>query len=329
MANSPAPLDISILVPFLNEAPNLEECHARISRAMGKLALSYEILFIDDGSKDGGAELVERIARQDPRAKLIQFYRNYGQTAAMSAGIKYASGRVIIPMDADNQNNPEDIPHLLEKMKEGFGVVSGWREARKDHFLTRILPSRLANFLISAVTGVKLRDYGCTLKAYKAEYVKPIRLYGEMHRFIPAYSALMGASVAEVAVSHHPRTKGVSKYGLSRIFKVVLDLFTIKFLGAFATKPIYLFGSVGFSFLASSGLLGAWVLWDKYEHHVFAHRNPLLLLAVLTFIMGMLFVMIGLLAELLIRIYYESQNKDVFAIAKAVNLDMDPPQGRP
>ena len=314
-------VELSLIVPFYNEVLNLEEFYDRTYCALEKLGLSYEIIFIDDGSSDNGAEIITQLSHRDPGVRLIQFYRNFGQTAAISAGIKYAQGKVIIPLDADNQNDPADIVHLLDKMKEGYGVVSGWRKDRKDAFLTRTLPSQLANFLISKVTGVHLKDYGCTLKAYQAHYLKPINLYGEMHRFIPAYARLVGAEIAEVPVRHHPRTKGESKYGLSRTFKVILDLITIKFLGAFATKPLYLFGGMGFAFLFLSVLLSGWVLVDKYVYNVFAHRNPFLLISVFLGMVGVMMIMMGLMAELLVRIYHESQGKETYHIRQMINFD--------
>lgn len=311
---------LSLIVPFLNEEPNLEELYGRVTKTLDTSPWSYEIIFIDDGSTDHGADIVRSIAERDPRVKLVQFYRNYGQTAAITAGIKYATGRIIIPLDADNQNDPADIPRLIHKMEEGHDLVSGWRKNRHDHFLTRTLPSKLANALISKVTGVRLNDYGCTLKAYKANYLKSVNLYGEMHRFIPAYMRLVGAKVTELEVSHHPRTKGASKYGLSRVFKVLLDLLTIKFLGGFATKPIYLFGGLGFILILASFLLSGWVLVDKFMYNIFAHRNPLLLLSVFSGMIGVMMIMMGLLAELLVRIYHESQGKDTFLVRHLVNL---------
>lgn len=311
---------ISLIVPFYNEALNLEEFYEKAYRAVEKLALSCEILFIDDGSQDGGEEIVRRISEKDPRVKLVQLSRNFGQTAAISAGIKYATGEVIIPLDADNQNDPDDIPRLLAKINEGFDVVSGWRRDRRDRWLTRILPSRIANWLISWVTGVRLNDYGCTLKAYRSHYLKLVNLYGEMHRFIPAYASLAGAKITEIVVSHRERSRGQSKYGLSRTFKVLLDLLTIKFLGAFSTKPLYLFGGLGFGLLFISFALTAWVLVDKIVKHVFVHRNPMLLLAVFFAMVGIMLIMMGLLAELLVRIYHESQGKPPFLVKKTLNI---------
>lgn len=315
------PLALSLIIPFYNEEPNLVDLYERITRALDPMGLAYEMVFIDDGSHDHGSDLVRMLAEKDFRVKFIRFYRNYGQTAAISAGIKHAKGEVLVPIDADNQNDPADIPRLLDKMKEGYDVVSGWRKNRHDHFWTRRLPSNIANALISKVTGVHLKDYGCTLKAYKAKYLKSVNLYGEMHRFIPAYASLVGAKVVEIPVGHAPRTKGTSKYGLSRIFKVMLDLLTIKFLGGFATKPLYLFGGIGFVLLAIAAFFSVWVLIDKYLYGIYAHNNPLLLLSIFFTVIAVMLVMMGLLAELLVRIYHESQGKDIYLIRESIHIE--------
>lgn len=313
-------LDLSIIIPFYNEAENLKESYENLQQVLPGLKLSYEIIYIDDGSTDGGADLLAALAKSDPHLKVIRFTRNFGQTPAMAAGFNEARGKIYITLDADNQNDPRDIPALLEKMKEGFGVVSGWRKNRQDTLITRKLPSHLANSLISKVTKVHLNDYGCTLKAYEARYVNAFNLYGEMHRFIPAYAALAGAKIAEIPVNHRPRTKGKSKYGLSRTFKVVLDLLTVKFLGAFATKPLYLFGGIGFFLNFIAILAGAAVLYQKFAQNVFAHRNPLLLLAVFLSTLGVMLIMMGLIAELLMRTYHESQGKTTYVIGEKINL---------
>ncbi|MBI2338906.1 MAG: glycosyltransferase family 2 protein [Deltaproteobacteria bacterium] len=313
-------LDLSVIVPFYNEAENIAEACRRISEVVLKLGISYEIIFVDDGSSDRGFEILRTLAEKDAHLKIIRFTRNFGQTAAMSAGFKEARGRVYLTMDADNQNDPHDIPALLEKMKEGYGCVSGWRKKRKDSLITRRLPSWLANSLISRITGCRLKDYGCTLKVYEARFVDSFTLYGQMHRFIPAYARLAGARITEIAVNHFPRTKGKSKYGLSRTFKVLLDLLTVKFLGSFATTPLYLFGGMGFLLNGAAVLLGVFVLYQKYADHVFAHRNPLLLLAVFLSVVGILSVMMGLIAELLVRTYHESQGKPVYLVQERVNF---------
>lgn len=313
-------LDLSIVIPFYNEEENIQEAYEKVKSVVQGLSQSYEIIFIDDGSTDRGLEILRPLAEKDPHLRVIRFSRNFGQTAAMQAGFKEARGKVYVTLDADNQNDPRDIPALLEKMKEGYGVVSGWRKNRKDRMITRRFPSWIANTLISKITGVALKDYGCTLKAYDARYVDAFTLYGEMHRFIPAYAKLAGAKITEIPVNHFPRTKGTSKYGLSRIFKVLLDLLTVKFLGSFAATPLYLFGGFGLSLMVLSVFLGMFVLYQKYVSEIFAHRNPLLLLAVFMFVVGMLSTMMGLIAEMLMRTYHESQDKPVYLIQEKVNF---------
>jgi glycosyltransferase involved in cell wall biosynthesis len=250
----------------------------------------------------------------------VQFTRNFGQTAAMSAGFRHAQGRVYVAMDADNQNDPADIPGLLAKLDEGYDVVSGWRKDRRDKLLTRRIPSMIANRLLSSVTGVRLKDYGCSLKAYRAKYIDSIGLYGEMHRFIPAYAHMAGAKVVEMPVRHRPRRRGESKYGLVRIFKVVMDLLTVKFLSSYATKPSYLFGGVG-SLLCVAGLASAAeVLIEKFAVGTYAHKNPFLLLAVFLFFLGVQLMLMGLIAELLVRTYHESQGKPIYLVKRTVNV---------
>lgn len=313
-------LALSVIIPFCNERENLKELCDVLHSVLFPFGQSYEIIFVDDGSTDGGFELLHEIASGDSHIKIIRFTRNFGQTAAMAAGFKEAGGELYITMDADNQNDPRDIPKLVEKIREGFDVVSGWRKNRKDRLLTRKFPSWLANMLISRVTGVRLNDYGCTLKAYKSRFVNSFTLYGEMHRFIPAYSQLAGARIAEVPVNHFSRKKGKSKYGLTRIFKVVLDLLTVKFLGSFATTPLYLFGGIGMFLNGAAVLTGVYVLYQKYSHNVFAHRNPLLLLAIFLSVLGVFLIMMGLIAELLMRTYHESQGKAIYLVKEKVNF---------
>ena len=312
--------DLSILIPFLNEEDNLQENYQQIKAVLDDNKLNAEIIYVDDGSKDKGTSIIRNIAKTDPRVKLISFFKNFGQTAAMSAAFKLASGKTFISLDADNQNDPRDIPALLKKMDEGFEVVSGWRKHRQDGFFLRTLPSRIANWLISRVTGVYLKDYGCTLKAYNAEYLEQVRLYGEMHRFIPAYAKFAGARVTEMEVNHRARTKGTSKYGIGRTFKVVLDLLTVKFLGDYSSKPIYFFGGLGFGFAMISFAITFIVAYQKFILGVWVHKNPLFLLAVLIFMLGVILVMMGLIAELLSRTYYESQNKEPYRIKETVNF---------
>jgi glycosyltransferase involved in cell wall biosynthesis len=318
---SKRPYDVSVVVPFYNERENLRRLFEDIKRVLEATGKSFEVVFVDDGSTDGSTQVVSEIAHSDARVKLIQFTKNFGQTAAMSAGFDNASGRIYVAIDADNQNDPADIPKLLAKLDEGFDVVSGWRKDRKDKLVTRRIPSVVANRLLSKVTGTKLRDYGCSLKAYRAEYIDSIELYGEMHRFIPAYAAMAGAKVAEVAVNHRPRTMGKSKYGLTRIFKVMMDLFTVKFLSSYMGKPSYLFGGIG-SVLCLAGIASALeVIVEKWTSGTFAHKNPFLLLAVFLFFLGVQLVLMGLIAELLVRTYHESQGKKVYLVKRTLNID--------
>ncbi len=311
--------DLSIVIPVYNEEDNVESQHQEITDALSDYKGSYEIIFIDDGSTDQTSDRLIALLEKDPNLTVIFLANNFGQTAAMSAGFDKCDGDIVVTMDGDLQNNPKDIPKMLALMDNGFDVVSGWRRKRKDPFLNRKLPSWLANRLISWVTGVKLHDYGCTIKAYRKRFIKNIRLYGEMHRFIPAYAAWLGAKVTEVEVDHRPRTRGKTKYGILRTFKVILDLFTVKFLGSYSTSPIYFFGIFGF-LLAFFGILaGAVTLIEKFTLGIWVHRNPLILLAVFLFILGFQFILIGLLAELLIRTYHESQNKPPYFIRKVMS----------
>lgn len=300
---------VSIIVPIYNERENLETFVRVLFQALEPTGENFEVLFVDDGSTDGSSEYLETLPEQDPRIKLIVFRRNFGQTAAMTAGFDHASGSILIPIDADMQNDPRDIPSVLSKLREGYDVVSCWRRSRRDPWLSRRLPSKMANRLISFISGVRLHDYGCTLKGYRREVVEHIRLYGEMHRFIPVYASWAGARVAEIPVSHSPRVAGTSKYGLGRTFKVVLDLITVKMLGSYSTKPMYFFGGIGMISCGAGFLCAVLTLLEKYYSGVKAHNNPLLLLAVFLFIIGIQFILMGLVAELVIRTYFESQNK--------------------
>lgn len=313
-------MDLSIVVPIYNEEENVPALHASISAALAATPLVYEIILVDDGSSDNSFSLLKKIAQDDPRVKVIRFRRNFGQTAAMAAGFDAATGRVVVPMDGDLQNDPADIPRLLEKIESGYDVVSGWRKNRKDTFINRKLPSILANGLISRLTGVHLHDYGCTLKAYRREVLDGINLYGEMHRFVPALASQVGARVAELPVNHHPRLHGTSKYGISRTMRVVLDLMTVKFLLAYSTKPIQLFGKWGIYTLAAAFLSGGVTLYMKLFEHVSMNRNPLLILTAFLLFMGVQFIVLGLLGELNARTYYEAQGKPIYVVREKINL---------
>jgi glycosyltransferase involved in cell wall biosynthesis len=305
--------DLSVVIPLLNEQDNLPPLHEQITRALDG-RFDYEVIYIDDGSTDRSFELLCGFQEQDARLRILRFRKNFGQTAAMSAGFHHARGRVIMPMDADLQNDPADIPMLMEKLDEGYDVVSGWRKQRHDNAVTRLLPSRMANWLISRITGVALHDYGCTLKAYRREVLEATQLYGEMHRFIPAIASWAGATITEVVVNHRPRTAGEAKYGLGRTFKVVLDLITVKFLGSFSTKPIYVFGGLGGLCILGSLLSGTLVLYMKLALNYSMNRNPLLYLTALLITTAVQFILMGLLAEMQVRTYFESQNRPTYVI---------------
>lgn len=317
-------MDVTIVIPCYNEAETIPRLVAALDGAevtLRGLGRSTEVILVDDGSKDGSFAKLREAAANRPWLRLIRFRRNYGQTAAMAAGFKAARGDVVIPMDADLQNDPVDIPRLLAKLDEGFDVVSGWRQDRKDKVATRKLPSWIANWVIGWVSGVKLHDYGCTLKAYRREFLEPVNLYGEMHRFIPIYAKWAGARVTELPVTHHPRREGKSKYGLMRTFKVLLDLITVKFLGDYSTKPLYLFGGLGFALCATGIAAAAFTLFQRLAEHAYVHRNPLFVVAVFLFMLGVQFVMMGLLAELQIRTYHEAQSKPTYLTGETVNFE--------
>lgn len=310
--------ELSIMVPLFNEEGNMVALLDRIEAVLSSIGRSYEVVLVDDGSTDGTAALVKEAVAKRPRLRAVFFRRNSGQTAALAAAIDYSRGDILIPLDGDLQNDPADIPLLLDKLAEGYDVVSGWRKTRKDAFLTRTLPSKIANGLISLISGVKLHDYGCTLKAYRREVIKPVVLVGEMHRFIPILASWQGARVTEVPVNHHPRVSGQSKYGLSRTFKVVLDLLTIKFMGSFLTKPIYAFGGAGVGLGALSFLLALFTLWEKIVDGVWVHRNPMFLLAIFFAMAGLQLIMMGLLGELLTRIYFASTHTTPYVVREVL-----------
>jgi glycosyltransferase involved in cell wall biosynthesis len=308
------PLDISVIIPVYNEEENLSLLYQGMKPVLEGLGKSFDIIFVDDGSRDGSSDVLSALNKADARCRVIRFRRNFGQTAAMSAGFAHAKGGVIITLDADLQNDPGDIPMLLQKVDEGYDVVSGWRLHRKDKFLTRRVPSMCANWLISRITGVRLHDYGCTLKAYRSEVAQNIDLYGEMHRFIPALASWMGISVAEIPVNHHPRQHGKSKYGLSRTMRVFLDLITVKFLLSYSTKPLQMFGSVGvLASLLGAGIAG-YLSYDKiFRGHALSNR-PMLFLAILMILVGIQFITMGLLGEMMARIYHDGQKKPIYVI---------------
>lgn len=306
--------EISILIPLYNEAECVVPLLQKLSSVMDSLGRSYEVIVVDDGSTDGSAAMLDEALSSYGNLRVVVFRRNYGQTSALSAAIANSTGDILIPMDADMQNDPSDIPSLLGKLEEGFDVVSGWRRRREDAFLTRIFPSRIANFFISMISGVKLHDYGCSLKAYRREVLDDVDLIGEMHRFIPVLASWKGAKVAEIEVAHHPRTSGRSKYGLGRTFKVILDLLTLKFLGSFVTKPIYVFGGSGFGLISVSGLIAAFTLYQKFFQDAYVHRNPLFVVAVFFALVGLQLIMIGLLGEVLTRIYFQSSGKKPYVV---------------
>ena len=309
-------MDVSVVIPVFNEAETLPHLYRALRTTLERLPLSVEIIFADDGSKDGSAAALDAFAEADPRVQVLHLSRNYGQTAALMAAIQHSTGDVIIPMDGDGQNDPADIPRLLAKLDEGFDVVSGWRLAREDNALTRRLPSVIANRLISAVVRVPLHDYGCTLKAYRREVVEDVRLYGEMHRFIPIYAAWEGARVAELPVNHHPRRFGKSKYGLGRISRVMLDLLMIYFIDRAFDRPIQFFGKLAFAFFGLSLAIFGWALALKFANGTSLIQTPLPLLAAVVGLSAVLFLLLGIIAEVQARIYYESRGRPPYKIKR-------------
>ena len=305
---------VSVVVLVYNEIDSVEPLHRELMGVLEGFGRTFEVLYIDDGSRDGSTERLAELAARDARVRVVSFRRNFGQTAAVQAGIDHSRGEILVFLDGDMQNDPHDIPHLLSKVDEGYDVVSGWRRDRKDDAM-RVVPSRIANWLIARVTGVRLSDFGCTLKAYRREVIEDVRLYGEMHRFIPVFAAAIGGRITELPVNHRPRTYGRSKYSLSRTSRVALDLITVKLLGSYSTKPMYFFGFAAFGLWALAVVLAAIVIIQKLAPpHVFAHNNPLLLLSVVVFIVGVQFILMGLLAELVIRTYHESQSKPTYVV---------------
>ncbi len=307
-------LEISVVLPVFNEEDNIVELHTEIAKALDDIGQSAEVIYVDDGSDDHTLDKLTDLLKSDSRIVIAEFRRNFGQTAAMAAGFDLARGKVIITMDADRQNDPADIPKLLEKIDQGYDLVSGWRFDRKDGYWFRLLPSKIANRLISYITDVKLHDYGCSLKAFKFEVAKQISLYGEMHRFIPAIASWMGVKIAEVKVNHRARVAGVSKYGISRTFRVILDLITVKFLLSYSSRPLQFFGSIGMLSSSLGILIGIYLTYQKLFLHQAISDRPLLLLCILLIFIGLQFITVGLLGELMTRTYHEAQDKPIYNI---------------
>jgi glycosyltransferase involved in cell wall biosynthesis len=321
---------LSVVSPVFNELENLPLLYRAVYQALEPLGISWELILVDDGSTDGSLAVSEELAGKDhEHVRVLEFRRNFGQTAAIAAGIDHARGDVVVLIDADLQNDPADIPLLLQKIDEGYDVVSGWRAERKDNFIKRTLPSNVANWLISTVTGVRLHDYGCTLKAYRREVITGFRLYGEMHRFIPVYASSVGAKIIELRVQHHPRRFGKTKYGLNRILKVVLDLFTVKFLSSYANKPIRLFGGTGMLLIGLSGLTLFYLFIRRVFFNGSVLSSPFFMISIMVAIMGFQSILMGLIAEMLVRTYHESQGKTTYTIRKAINFpdNNDPSRG--
>jgi glycosyltransferase involved in cell wall biosynthesis len=312
-------MKVSIIVPVYNEEENIGLLYEEVEKSVKTMGIPWELILVDDGSQDNSLEKIKCIVKEHPKhVNAVILRRNFGQTAAIAAGIDHSDGEIIILLDADLQNDPADIPIMVNKLAEGYDLVSGWRFHRQDKFLTRTLPSRIANSLISIVTGVKLHDYGCTLKAYRREVLTGFRLYGEMHRFIPVYANSIGAKIVEVKVHHHARKYGKEKYGLERIFKVILDLFTVKFLTSFSSKPIYLFGGTGLLLIGFSLPILLYLSIRRIITKISPFSSPLFTISAMVAIMGFQSILMGLIAELLVRTYHESQNKPVYTVREVI-----------
>lgn len=315
-----AALEVSVVIPIYNEEDNVAELTARLIPVLEGLGKPYEVILVNDGSVDASAERLAEAAARYPTVRVINFRRNFGQTAAMMAGFDYSRGRIIIPMDGDQQNDPADIPLLLDKLAEGYDVVSGWRRDRKDNRLLRNFPSRIANGLISYVSGVRLNDYGCSLKAYRRDVLEEVRLYGEMHRFIPIYARWQGGRITEIPVRHHARVHGQSKYGLERVFKVVLDLMLVKFLTEYETKPIYVFGKAGlWAFLVSVGA-GLWAVYLRLFEATHFSRTPLPLLSAISFMVAVMCILMGFLAEMQVRVFFQTRGGQHYSVRSTLNF---------
>ena len=314
-------MDLSVVVPLYNEAANVAALHQEIKAALEGLDLTWEAVYVDDGSQDETFALLEEIARKDTRAVVVRLRKNFGQTAAMSAGFDHCQGKVVVTLDGDLQNDPKDIPKLLAQLNQGYDIAAGWRFDRQDPWLSRKLPSKLANGLISLITKVKLHDYGCTLKAFRREVIQNIRLYGEMHRFIPAIASWMGVKITEVPVNHRPRKAGKSKYGIGRTPRVVLDLITVKFLLSYATRPIQIFGLWGLAAGGVGFLLACYYTVQRLFFGMPLANKPGLILAVLLIFVGIQLISIGLLGEMQVRTYYETQSKATYTVRQVLNRD--------
>jgi glycosyltransferase involved in cell wall biosynthesis len=314
-------VNISVIIPLFNEETTVVPVCGAVVDSLKTVNASYEIILVDDGSTDATAQRMAEAAGSDGRIKPVFLKRNFGQTPAIMAGIHFSSGDIIVTIDGDLQNDPKDIPRLVAKLDEGYDVVSGWRNRRRDAWLTRVIPSRIANALISRISGVRLRDYGCTLKAYRRSVIKDVHLYGEMHRFIPIYATWQGAKVTELPVTHHPRTHGRSKYGLSRTFKVILDLLVVKFLASYSQKPIYVFGGFGLLSFLFSFICAGFMVYFKYWGGKTFIQTPLPQLVVLFFLIGFMSILMGFLAEIQMRTYYESQNKPIYLVKETPPVD--------
>lgn len=320
-------MDVTLILPVYNERENIEPLLKEIEDALeGTLVRNgkkYEVIAVDDGSRDGSTELLRKLAKEKPYLKCVFFRRNAGQTAAFDAGFRHASGRILVTMDSDRQNDPADIPKMIALLDQGYDFVTGWRKKRHDEVI-RTIPSRVANWIIRKVTGTRVHDLGCSLKVYRKEITDELRLYGEMHRFIAILAEGVGARVAEFEVNHRARVAGVSKYGFSRTVKVMLDLLTVWFMQGYKTKPIYIFGGVGLTLLAGGALSAFWVLYEKFGLGIFVHKNPLFILSVMFTVIGVQFLGMGLIAEIIIRTYFESQDKTSYSIASRLGFAQDP-----
>lgn len=314
-------VDVSVVVPLYNEEGNVNELYQELHSVLHGKNFSYEILFINDGSSDKTGGIVQGFYERDPHVTVVTFRKNFGQTAATSAGFNYSRGKIIVTMDGDLQNDPADIPKLLDNINKGYDVVAGWRYKRQDPFLNRRLPSMIANKVISTITGVHLHDYGCTLKAFKKEVTDNINLYGEMHRFIPAIASAMGISITEVKVNHRPRLHGSSKYGISRTFRVILDLITVKFLLSYSNRPIHIFGLIGMSSFGFGTVIALLLILQRQLYGEPLADRPLFLLAILLVFIGTQFVTFGLMSELQIRTYHESQNKPIYYVKEVLRKE--------